>query len=86
MRRDVTVLMGMTELASIAVILIQGASLISLRLRLLWRVKQQAARRNYVIPVLQALPDDIEINERRKSGAQRPLSHIPDMARTVNHE
>lgn len=58
---------GMTELGTITAIIVEGVSVISLWLRLRWRVKQEAAHCRYVTSVLQALPDDTEIDEQRDS-------------------
>lgn len=65
---------GMTELGLIAVIVVQGFSLVTLWLRLRWRTRQEEAHRRYVVAVLRALPADSEIDERRVGGSLHKLT------------
>ena len=61
---------GMTDVGLVSVIIVQGFSLLGLWLRLRWRVRQEASHRDYVVAVLQALPENTKIDEERDNGVK----------------
>ncbi len=58
-------------------IIMQAFWLIALWIRLVWRVKQEDARRRYIVAVVQALPKYGRISEQRADGSHLKLDVTP---------
>jgi hypothetical protein len=67
-------LTNMTDVGLVSVIIVQGCSLLALWLRLRWHVRQEVSHREYVVAVLQALPEDTKIDDERENGVRLTIT------------
>jgi len=67
-----------------AVIATHGLSLLGLWLRLRWRVRQEHARRRYLVAIAQALSAGGQIDERTAEGSWLRVAIRPSRRREVN--
>jgi hypothetical protein len=68
---------AVTDLGLASAAIIQACSLTALWLRLRWRVKQEHAHREYLVAVLQTLPEGGQVNEQGADGARLTITYAP---------